>query len=160
MRADPEPDLPSEPASADLPCPAPPGGWKAQGFTPADSEVIAAYQATHPDVVVGYKTDTHQRAAVVAVSGDLPTARQELRKVYRGNLCVIAAPYTAAQLRSASDQISAAMAGGLGPISVAVNPVAGRIDVRVVARNAAVNRLIAPFPAGLVHVTAVVRPLD
>ncbi|MEV4516294.1 hypothetical protein AB0K00_45945 [Dactylosporangium sp. NPDC049525] len=115
---------PATPTAVDdgVPCPTPKGGWKAGGD--ADSNAMHQYiYEQHPDrfrpLRVGWPdgfptgaTDGPQPAQVMVVevvSGDAAAEEQQLRKLFAGNLCVVAAPGrpSIARQQQLRDQVSA-----------------------------------------------------
>ena len=152
-----------EPASIDLPCPAPDAGWTRQKFDSRDAAVLFAYGAAHPDTFGGLWTTHNQQIGVVTTTGDLATARREIRRTYSGNLCVAKAAFTDKLLRAASDRLGTQMTmhqDALGISTTTVNVYESRIDIWVTIDNAAVEHyLAANFPAGLVKVHAYLVPL-
>jgi hypothetical protein len=117
----------AQPMLADdgVPCPAPAGGWKRDGGE-ADRNTMHEYiYDQHPDrfrpMRVGWPegfptgaTDGPQPPQVLVVevvSGDTAAEERQLRKLFTGNLCVLAAPGkpSIARQQQLRDQVSAAI---------------------------------------------------
>jgi hypothetical protein len=153
-----------EPASVDLPCPAPEAGWTSQKFDSRDAAVLFAYGTAHPDTFGGLWTTHNQQIGVVTTTGDLAMARRDIRRTYSGNLCVAKAKFTDKSLRAASARLGTQMAAFWDRLEIStttVNVYESRIDIWVTIDNAAVEHyLAANFPAGLVKVHAYLVPLS
>jgi hypothetical protein len=80
--------------SPPIPCPAPAGGWKATGYI--DNKALFAYVNGHDDRFrrpwVGYVDGGVEVLVVEVVRGDVGADRDELRRRYPGNLCVVSSP--------------------------------------------------------------------
>ena len=155
------PDPTTEPAAIDLPCSPPAGGWTHHMFNPADAAVLSAYGAAHPDTFGGLWTTHNQQVGVVTTTGDLATARRDIRRTYSGNLCVAKAEYSDKYLRDALAQFDVGTGRTLGITMTSVNSYEARLDIGVVIENAAVTKFVKThFPAGLVRVSAFLVPVN
>jgi len=89
------PAPPAAHGSPAIPCPAPPGGWKATGYY-VDGKALHAYIDGHTDQFrrpwVSRTDDGTEVLVVEVVRGDADAARTELRRRYPGNLCVVSSP--------------------------------------------------------------------
>ena len=171
---DPEADRPSA-LTEHPPCPPPAGGWQA-GQDRADA--LVSYLAAHPDQYVdswvtypdGYpKSDdgsTPQAYTTVSVVGtvlDPAAVEPALRKVHRGNLCVVRVTKPKAVLDAVTQRLVTGETGFRehGVYSVSPDGITGRVDVELVVLDAAAQRWLrqADDRTGTVTPHPWVRPL-
>jgi hypothetical protein len=150
--ADPQPE-------PKIPCPAPPGGWKAgygAGGDDADAQngLIAHVRGNpdryldiwegHPDGV-GTAANSYQPSTmvfVVGTTGDLDAGRDELGAIYHGNLCVYPATHSDTDLQRIADRLRSVSAT---TVAAEVDPIAGRVAVTVAVLDAAAQAMLATF---------------
>jgi hypothetical protein len=117
--------LPTTPDT--VPCPAPAGGWQSatSGKEPGLS-ALASYVKQHPNTVSGYgslypavdgKVDPNVRVFIVGVVGDVAAAQRAISTVNPGNLCVVKADHSYADVTHA-DSMAKSKIGQLGIRSV------------------------------------------
>jgi len=118
---------------ADVPCPAPAGGWRPTDGSPSVSEAVANYVSARPDQLselwIGWPggvpgpsaTDQgkgpEQAASVLVVQvvqGDLEQVRSELQALYAGNLCVAPGKFSQTAAKELEREMQALGSKGLG----------------------------------------------
>jgi hypothetical protein len=161
--------------SARLPCPPPRGGWPtsraediAQGpsFEDLDTRAVSAYSDAHPGIVESYalvQPSEHQVVLLVLTHGDVAEVERALRPAYGKRLCVSPAPYSAAELASASHAIEEAWSGS-NPLGILWTG-GGSVDalgrsgftVNLVLVTPEAQALVARFPTGLIELNPWLR---
>ena len=148
------------------PCAAPPGGWPTR---PDDSNNVNmapldAYQAAHPDEVVGIATlyaSANQPVAYLLTSGDAAAAEAALRPTNGVALCVAHSDVTPAQSAAARAAFPPSEPGGDGVFTTSgTNPGLGAAaEVSVVLVTPALAARAAAFPSGLVRFDPLLTPV-
>lgn len=162
-------------------CPAPAGGWKL-GAVQDDDAIANIGQAVGADfgaLALGYPhggptdeggtnpsyglQDTEQ-VLVVGVTGSIPTATAAIRKLFRGNLCVVHTDANGADVNRQSTKIRSTFDGrwdNYGVISTG-----GRVptlgtetnQIDVVVRTPELDKLIASIPGPAITINPWIKP--
>lgn len=151
-------ERPSDPPSDSVPCAAPAGGWpRGPHWENLDTSAVSAYQALHPDDIVTvalFRPSVAQVVLTIAAQ-DPQRVSTTLRPAYGARLCVVAARYSAAEVGTAMDALSAFTRGSrLGIWSVGQGVGADgqpHIEANVVMLTEKLVELERRFPAGLVQ---------
>ncbi|MGN9908908.1 hypothetical protein ACTMTJ_15300 [Phytohabitans sp. LJ34] len=137
----------TEPAALDVPCDAPPGGWRTTSvYTDgADldrarvrlAQVVDADPETYAGRRMGYPDDRRTGASVLVVGTvrDVERARRAVSAVYQDNLCVYSARFSAADLDRTVAELEA------GGVTAEADVTANRVRVRPVILDAPTNHL-------------------
>jgi hypothetical protein len=134
FQSHPDPALPISPPT---PCGPPAGGWTS-GLDLGQRTALINYVEAHPDDYSGVwdtlpvsadpnDPDSQDRnmdihATVVGVVGDIDAARDKLAAVYTGNLCVISAPHSRAELLKAQEVFDTRTPYGLETDDLDIDP--------------------------------------
>jgi hypothetical protein len=156
--------VPDRPAIASIPCSPPVSGWPGNGTSEAAEsagQLLEEEVAGHPQKYVGLwsaaspsEAGDITRAVVVGTVADVQTAVDELAAIYPFNLCVVRVEYSATDLQSALDELSATNSQW----HLEIEPSADRVILTTTALDPAAAEAIAGF-AGKVEVHATLRPV-
>jgi hypothetical protein len=131
----------------DVPCDAPPGGWRTRSaYTEAAdfqqarvrlAQVVDADPETYAGRRVGYPDNRRTGVSVLVVGtvGDVEQARRAVASVYKDNLCVYRARFSAADLDRTVAELKA------GGVSSEPDITTNRVRVKPVILDAPTNRL-------------------
>jgi hypothetical protein len=174
---DQQPDVDPRSAFADnVPCDAPSGGWPkgtADFGGNLDTTAVERYRDTHPGAIVdlGLLRPASDEVLIYVLSaGDPAPIRAALTPTYGQDLCVYPSKYTTAQIDDARELLAQRMQAEPGSSGVALTtPITvgqgwnsddqPNVDVEVPILTDELARVIDAQPAGLVTVSAWLRPV-
>lgn len=152
------------------PCPTPAGGWYRNGHTDnPDVRPAQEYGATHPTAIVEFaiaRPSRTQSLILLLTEGDPAPVRAALSSSYAPDqICVARSAYTIAQVSAVQHDVDLQVRPPyVGPISstgLGLDPATDQVvfQVGAVIETPTVAAAVARHPAGLVQVTAWLRPI-
>ncbi|HEX8002800.1 MAG TPA: hypothetical protein VF519_08910 [Mycobacteriales bacterium] len=172
--------------ATNVPCPEPPGGWPVNptqvvyqepgpntfGYVAPDNAALLQWSQLHPGVVVAHRMGYGdavlpdrepgpRQGVLVVVALDADLVRDALRPTYGDSLCVVESEYTPAQVAAAMEDARqfTVPRQSAGDWNIGAD---GQVFVPafVAIEDEAARALVARHPAGLVHLSAWLRPVS